>query len=88
MLAAQSEEEATILRLRFYDEMPAHAVALRLNMSEGNVFKRQRRALSTLLTSSRNGKKRCAPSSKDALPNTCPRRPTRRSSAQNRPSPN
>ncbi|MEZ4634807.1 MAG: sigma factor-like helix-turn-helix DNA-binding protein [Caldilineaceae bacterium] len=42
VLAAQSEEEATILRLRFYDEMPAHAVALRLNMSEGNVFKRQR----------------------------------------------
>ncbi|MBX3001803.1 MAG: hypothetical protein KF893_24980, partial [Caldilineaceae bacterium] len=47
-LAEQIPEEATILRLRFAEEESAQAVANRLSLSEGNIFKKQREAIEHL----------------------------------------
>jgi hypothetical protein len=47
-LEKQLPEEATILQLRFDQELSAQMVATRLSMSEGNVFKKQREAIEHL----------------------------------------
>lgn len=47
-LAEHLPEEAMILRLRFAEEQSAQAVANRLSLSEGNIFKKQREAIEHL----------------------------------------
>jgi hypothetical protein len=47
-LSEHAEEDAKILRLRYAENLSAQNVAQRLNMSDGNVFKRQREAIEHL----------------------------------------
>jgi hypothetical protein len=49
-LAEQIPEASTIVRLRFPEEQSAQAVAHKLSLSEGNIFKKQREAIEHLAT--------------------------------------
>lgn len=47
-LARSAPDEAEVLRLRFDQELPGYAIANRLNVSEGNVWKKQNQGIRRL----------------------------------------
>jgi hypothetical protein len=47
-LAHNAPDEAEVLRLRFDEELPGYAIANRLNVSEGNVWKKQNQGIHRL----------------------------------------